>query len=207
MNAGMVLRAISPGCNLAIIMDPELKSFLWAAAKTIGLPVLAWFAGRWFQRRPRAHLDGLIVRPQMAVCKLTPDEHSTPEEVQAGPIEVPALMFLFTNNTGKKLYIHHASVGWLCRGITPHAKAARDMGTATYELKFKQSTNPTFSAFETILQTGENLSTVLPLSANLQGCADFSRKTFYDRIRGRSNFTLCYSVTTEDATYRIQLHC
>jgi hypothetical protein len=75
----------------------------------------------------------------------------------------PYLVFRFENKTGENVYIANATIK-VTDLINPHPNADKDLSTGNYALKFAEREGESFFRLQTTINTGNRVTTGLPLS-------------------------------------------
>jgi len=75
----------------------------------------------------------------------------------------PYLVFRFENNTGENVYLTNLAIK-VTDLINPHSNADKDLSTGNHTLKFAERDGEPFSRLQTTINTGNRVTTGLPLS-------------------------------------------
>ena len=185
-------------------MNSNIQEFSWEAAKVAGLPLITWLTTRWWQRRTLPFVEGLEVVLSQTKCLVSPEDGG-PLDVHRQPAaEAFALRLQFINKSDKKVYLHHASLSELKPPLLVHPEALMDVGTDSYELKFRNAADTAYSEREVILDTNKAAVSVLPLAKEIDAFQPNRRRSMFQRLcRKHLWFCLKYSVTIGDSAFRV----
>jgi hypothetical protein len=117
----------------------------------------------------------------------------------------PAVHLVFTNRTGRVVYLSRTRLRERQKNFPIPVAAGRDISGGWRELKFAKNNTGSFIHDECILQTGDRLTTTVPVSRPMDQAFYSYRPSWLSRcLRWQKYFRLQYTAMVGEKKYSVQ---